>query len=129
MEDLISVIMSTYNESLDEIKKSAESVLGQTYKKIEYIVVLDNPQNTEIKSYFRTLPDSRIKLIENKTNVGLVRSLNKALQIAKGTYIARMDADDISASDRLPKIWTYMRSSTAVRIALIRCNLLCGVNS
>ena len=64
MEDLISVIMSTYNESLDEIKKSVESVLGQTYKRIEYIVVLDNPQNTEIKSYFKKLSDSRIKLIE-----------------------------------------------------------------
>ena len=111
MEDLISVIMSTYNESLDEIKKSVESVLGQTYKRIEYIVVLDNPQNTEIKSYFKTLSDSRIKLIENKTNVGLVRSLNKALQIANGTYIARMDADDISASDRLTNQVSYLKEN------------------
>ena len=117
MGDLISVIMSTYNESLDEIKKSVESVLGQTYKRIEYIVVLDNPQNTEIKSYFKTLSDSRIKLIENKTNVGLVRSLNKALQIANGTYIARMDADDTVLSTIVVTFFNGLANGAAVVIA------------
>ena len=45
MEDLISVIMSTYNESVSELRESIESVLKQTYSNIDFVIVIDNPNN------------------------------------------------------------------------------------
>lgn len=102
-KSLISVIMSAYNEQLDWIEKSMESILTQTYDHLEFIVVLDNPKNEELKEllYAYQSNDQRIKLIENEKNLGLVSSLNIALQHCTGEYIARMDADDISIRNRL----------------------------
>lgn len=101
MEDLISVIMSVYNESIDEIQKSVNSILNQSYSNIEFIIVIDNPDNTKLEKYLYSLNDPRIRIIKNEKNIGLVKSLNKAIALAKGNYLARMDADDISAVDRL----------------------------
>lgn len=107
----ISVIMSTYNESLDELNKSIGSILNQTYRNIEFIIVSDNPENNDIRVAVQTVKDSRIKFIENKTNIGLVQSLNKAFSKATGTFIARMDADDISKPTRLADEMQYMRQN------------------
>ena len=54
------------------------------------------------------LKDSRVTVVKNETNVGLANSLNRGLNMAKGEYIARMDADDISCSDRLRQQLEYM---------------------
>ncbi len=101
MEKMISVIMSTYNETIEELKSSVESILNQTYKNIELIIVDDNPQNMDIKTYLDNILDRRVKVIYNEKNLGLVNSLNKALLQCNGFYIARMDADDISCKIRL----------------------------
>lgn len=103
MSDLISVIMSTYNESNEEIRKSVNSILNQSYSNIEFIIVIDNPNNQELISCLQSFNDSRIKIIKNSENIGLVKSLNKAITASKGHYIARMDADDISKPARLEK--------------------------
>jgi glycosyltransferase involved in cell wall biosynthesis len=102
MEELISVIMSTYNEDPDWIKKSINSILNQTYSNFEFLIVLDNPKNKVIKDLVFEYQDkdNRIKVIQNKENMGLVNSLNIALEHCNGKYIARMDADDISIRDR-----------------------------
>lgn len=101
MEDLISVIMSSYNESIVELRESINSVLRQTYSNIEFIIVIDNPANVKLRDFVYSLSDSRIHIIENKSNIGLVQSLNKAIIASRGNYIARMDADDICRPDRL----------------------------
>lgn len=102
-KSMISVIMSTYNESPDYLEASIDSILNQTYTNLEFIIVIDNPQNEEIEKILNSYKskDNRIKIIKNKKNIGLVRSLNRALEVCKGEYIARMDADDISELDRL----------------------------
>lgn len=92
----ISVIMSAYNESFDELSRSIDSIINQTYKNIEFIIVSDNPENKEIKKAVQVANDQRIKYLENKENVGLVQSLNRAISEATGSIITRMDADDIS---------------------------------
>ena len=97
----ISVIMSVYNETLDELSSSINSIIKQTYQNIEFIIVDDNPKNKNIKTVVHKIKDPRIKFIENKKNVGLVQSLNKAISQATGCFIARMDADDISKRNRL----------------------------
>lgn len=101
----VSVIMSVYNEPLEILTESIESVLNQTYTDFEFIIVIDNPNFLEARFLIESFAkkDNRIKFFVNKTNLGLSKSLNKAISIAKGTYIARMDADDISISTRLEK--------------------------
>lgn len=98
MSPRISVIMSFYKEPVDWIRQSIDSILCQTYKDFEFIIVCDNPAYEEglalLKKYENI--DSRIKIIINEENIGLTKSLNKALSESKGRYIARMDADDIS---------------------------------
>lgn len=113
MDDLISVIMSTYNEEPDWIRDSIDSILNQTYKNLELIVVLDNPNNTMIKEILFKYQerDERIRLIQNKKNLGLVQSLNIALKYCKGKYIARMDADDISREDRISVEKEYLEKN------------------
>ena len=97
----ISVIMSVYSETVDELSSSIDSIIKQTYQNIEFIIVDDNPKNKNIKTVVHKIKDPRIKFIENKKNVGLVQSLNKAISQATGCFIARMDADDISKRNRL----------------------------
>lgn len=105
---LISVIMSTYNETLVELNKSLNSILNQTYENIEFIIVNDNPGNSVLANFMKSVNDPRVRFIINDSNMGLVASLNKALSCASGEYIARMDADDIAIKDRLEKQLEYL---------------------
>lgn len=112
-EDLISVIMSTYNEDLKWIEESVDSILNQTYRNLEFVIILDNPNNKQLKDMLEDYRDSdnRIKLIINEKNIGLVKSLNIALQHCTGKYIARMDADDISVENRLEQQKTHLEGN------------------
>lgn len=113
MNEFISVIMSTYNEKEEWLRKSIESILNQTHKNFEFIIVLDNPENRQIEKilFDYSLLDKRIKIIKNEVNLGLIKSLNKAILISNGEYIARMDADDISLENRLEHELEYMISN------------------
>lgn len=95
--------MSVYNEPLNILKNSVNSILKQTYSDFEFIIVVDNPALDTAIEYLnkQSTEDSRIKLMINSTNQGLVKSLNKGLKVAKGEFIARMDADDIADHKRL----------------------------
>ena len=112
----ISVVMSVYKEPLDWLHQSIDSILGQTFKDFEFIIICDNPKGKEsialLKDYSNQ--DNRIKLLFNEDNIGLTKSLNKGLAVAKGKYIARMDADDISMPERLEKQFCYMESHPEV---------------
>lgn len=105
MKELISVIMSVYNEEPEWVKLAIDSILNQTYEYFEYIIILDNPNNTNLDTLLSKYSekDSRILYSVNEKNIGLTKSLNRALNYAKGAYIARMDADDISFKDRFEK--------------------------
>ena len=107
----ISVIMSAYNESFDELSRSIDSIINQTYQNIEFIIISDNPENQDIKTAVYEANDQRIKFIENKENIGLVQSLNRAISKATGNFIARMDADDISRKTRLKDELQYMQQN------------------
>lgn len=99
---MISVLMSIYNETESELRESISSILSQTYSDFEFVIVNDNPANALIRtivSEFCNL-DSRIVYSENKENIGLAMSLNRAASISKGQYLLRMDADDISYPER-----------------------------
>lgn len=102
----VSVLMSIYNENKDEVDQSLNSLLQQTYKNIEIIIVIDNP-NEKIK-YKRILEpylneNKNIIVLYNDLNLGLAVSMNKAFNVSTGEYLARMDADDISFKVRIEK--------------------------
>ena len=101
----ISIVMSVYNEE-KYLREAIESILNQTYKDFEFIIIDDGSTDKSahiIKSY----NDPRIVLIQ-QNNTGLSPALNTGIKAAKGKYIARMDADDISHIDRLKYQITYM---------------------
>lgn len=110
---LVSVIMSTYKEEEIFLRQAIESILNQTYEDFEYIIILDNPDNNLhiriIKEYASI--DERIKFYVNEKNMGLTASLNKGLGLAKGKYICRMDADDISIDKRIENQKKYLEEN------------------
>lgn len=99
----ISVVMSVYNAE-KYLTEAVDSILGQTYSDYELILINDKSTDSsgDILNQYAN-QDPRIVILENEYNVGLTKSLNIGLAIAKGEYIARMDADDISVPDRFEK--------------------------
>lgn len=112
MDKKISVIMSAYNENIEWFEKSLISILNQTIKEIEVILIIDNHNNIELiniaKKYSQK--DNRIKLLINKENKGLVYCLNKGLEMSTTDIIARMDSDDISELNRLKIQLDYLNN-------------------
>lgn len=101
----ISVIMGVYNElNKDILMEAVNSILHQTFEDFEFIIY-DDGSCPEAATLLREVAglDERIKLIGQDENHGLAFSLNACIDEAKGKYIARMDADDISYSERLMK--------------------------
>lgn len=95
----VTVLMSVYNGE-KYLREAIDSILGQTFKDFEFLII-DDGSTDDSAEIIRSYTDSRIRLIQNEENIGLTRSLNKGLKLAKGQYIARMDADDISLLCRL----------------------------
>lgn len=98
--------MSIYNEKFIWVSQAINSILNQSYKNFELIIIVDNPDlDKNISEYIEKLSreDSRVILIKNLRNYGLAYSLNVGIQKAHGKYIARMDADDISMPERIEK--------------------------
>lgn len=113
----ISVIMSVYNTKEEYLKASIESILAQDFQDYEFIIVLDCPtdNSAEIAEAYAA-KDNRIVILHNETNLGLTISLNKGLSIAKGKYIARMDADDIAVPWRLSVQKRYLDENPDVGV-------------
>lgn len=119
-EPKVSVLMSSYNETYEVIRKSIASILNQSYRNIELILVDDNPENHSIIEVVDSFADSRIQIIRNGSNMGLVKSLNRGLEFVTGQYIARMDADDIAHKDRIQEQLTYLQKGN---YDLIGCSI------
>ena len=101
-DNKISVILPVYN-SQEYIGQSINSILDQTYKNFELIIIDDgSTDNSKEICKNLSMKDDRIVFIDN-SHKGLTISLNKALEIAKGKFIARQDADDISLPERFEK--------------------------
>lgn len=116
---IVSVIMPTYNTPEEYLKKAIESILNQSYSNLEFIIICDGSVNDEkiIEKY----KDSRIKIIKHAKNEGIAKSLNEAMNIAKGKYIARMDSDDISLKNRIKQQVKYMEENNDI--------VVCGMNA
>jgi len=115
---LVSILMSVYKEETGFLREAIESILNQTYKDFEFVIVGDTPLSDRervfgvIREY--ALKDRRIKFFPNENNIGLTKSLNAGLSHCSGKYIARMDADDISVSTRLEKQVVFMEANPKI---------------
>jgi glycosyltransferase involved in cell wall biosynthesis len=97
-EQLVSYLLPVFNAERT-IVEAVESVLKQTYKNIELLIIDDGCTDRSM-TLIRTFNDNRIRIISNGNNKGLVASLNIGLSEANGEYIARIDADDICSPNR-----------------------------
>ena len=103
---LISVLLSVYNDDKN-IKKSIDSILSQSYKNIE-LLVIDDCSTDKTFGILKEIKDSRIRIFRNKDNLGLTKSLNILINKSKGQIIARQDSDDISLPTRLEVQLNYL---------------------
>lgn len=104
----VSVVLPAYNAG-PYIAEAIQSILNQTYTNFELIVVNDcSTDDTE--EQILAIADSRIQYIKNAQNSGLIYNLNLGFSLAKGKYIVRMDADDISMPTRIATQVAYMEN-------------------
>ena len=110
---LVSVLMSVYNGA-STLEKAAASVLAQTYRDLELILCDDASTDDTWRIMQRIArSDARVTIFQNETNLGLGASLNECLSRAKGEFIARQDADDVSDPDRIERTMDFLLSSGA----------------
>ncbi len=105
----VSIIMGVYNCE-KYLRESIDSILNQTFKDWELIICDDGSSDKTyyiVQEYQSKYPE-RIKVIQNKKNLGLNETLNRCLKLAKGKYIARQDGDDISFKNRLEEEYNFL---------------------
>jgi glycosyltransferase involved in cell wall biosynthesis len=95
------------------LTEAVESILNQTFADFEFLIITEPGTNREIIDAYS---DRRIRHVEAPQVIGLARCLNLGIQMAKGEYIARMDADDVSFPDRLERQVTYLDEHQEVGI-------------
>lgn len=104
----VSVIMAAYNAET-YIEEAIRSVLNQTFKDFELIVVNDGSEDQTL-NVIKSIPDKRIKII-NLDNSGAANARNSGIRSSKGEYIAILDADDVALPDRLQKQVDFLDAS------------------
>ena len=107
--DLVSIIMPYYKKK-KYIKLAINSVIQQTYKNFELIIVYDD-ENKEDLNFLKKIikKNNRIKLLINKKNLGAGRSRNKGIKLSKGILIAFLDSDDVWKKNKLKKQIFFMK--------------------
>ena len=106
---VISVLLPVYNCS-EYINESVQSILKQTFSDFE-ILIIDDCSTDGTYEILQTFTDPRIKLFSKSINSGYTNSLNMAIKIAKGEYIARMDGDDICLPERFEKQIDFLKKN------------------
>lgn len=112
---LLTVLMPVYN-CRKYIKESVSSILSQTFSDLELLIIDDGSRDNTV-DMIRHINDPRIRIFQNKSNIGVAKSLNLGMEMAKGRFIARMDADDISLPNRLEDQVRFMTADPGIGIS------------
>ena len=110
----ISVVLPVYNGE-KHLHQAIESVLKQTFKDFEFIIINDGSTDNSI-NIIESFKDSRIRLIINNKNLKLIHTLNAGFKLAKGKYIARMDSDDIAHKKRFEKQIEFLEKNPDISV-------------
>jgi len=110
----VTVLMPVY-ESAPYLREAIDSILGQTFSDFE-LLIMDNASTDDGPAIVASYQDPRIRYVRNEENLGLPASLNRGLKLAKGEFIARMDSDDRSVSDRLERQVSFLDKHSDIGI-------------
>ena len=105
---IVSVLLPAYNAE-KYLRESIDSILNQTFTDFELLIINDGSTD-KTEEIILSYNDSRIRYIKNEMNLKLIKSLNKGIDLSRGKYIARMDADDISLPNRLKEQVEFMEN-------------------
>lgn len=120
----ISVLLSTYNNETS-IKESILSIINQTYQDFEFLIINDDStDNTEKIILDIAKHNNKIKYFRNKKRLGLTKNLNTLINYSSGTYIARIDADDIALSNRFQKQIEIFNQYGSVDVVFTDANII-----
>jgi len=123
MNDLVSVIIPTYNRSYF-VTEAIESVLCQTYPNIELIVVDDYSMDDTEEKLKPYKNKGKIKYIRNEKNKGISPTVNTGLLAANGKYIARLDDDDLFMPDKIEKQVKHFEEDPDVGMVTSGCLII-----
>lgn len=114
MRPVISVITAVHNDA-DYLQESIASIRSQNFGDFEFLIVDDASLDHSLRIIKQSAhQDKRIRVFSNNQNIGLTLSLNFALKKARGQYIARQDADDLSLPQRLTLQYQYLEKHPAI---------------
>ena len=114
----VSALMPVYNTNLTYLKETIESVLNQTYRDFEFLILNDSPENVELENFILEYAkkDERIKYFKNPQNLGISPSRNKLIDLAQGEFLAVIDHDDISVKERFEKEVAFLEANEEVGV-------------
>ena len=117
----ISILMSVYHgDKASYLDRALSSIwIDQTTKPEQVVLIEDGKLGKELRvviDRWKSLLNNRLTIVTNETNIGLTKSLNRGLKVATGTYIARMDSDDISTPNRLKLQAEYLDSHPDIMV-------------
>ena len=121
-KDMVTVIITTYKRRINQIKKAIESVLHQTYKNVELIIVDDSPDDfiyrKEVKKFCESIIDKKVTYIQHEKNLGACMARNTGLYLSKGKYISFLDDDDEYLPTRIEEMLSLFNDD----VVLVYCN-------
>ena len=113
--DLLISIILPYYKKLKFFKKTYNSILNQTYKNFELIIVYDDSDLVELKKIKEIIKNnSKTKIICNKKNLGAGPSRNKGIKLSKGNYLSFIDADDLWKKNKLQKQLKFLKKTITI---------------
>jgi glycosyltransferase involved in cell wall biosynthesis len=115
---VVSVLIPTFKPQPDYLRQALESILGQTFQDFEILILDDSPaeEHLVVAKVSAELKDPRIKVVGGGERQGLIASLNDGLKLAKGEFIARMDADDLSLPERFERQLAFMKANPDIAV-------------
>lgn len=111
----VTVLMPVYNGARF-LAEAVSSVLKQTLSDFELLAINDGSSDGSAE-ILASIRDPRIRIVDNGRNLGIIATLNKGLDLSRGEYIARMDADDVCLPNRLAAQISFMRDRPDVGVA------------
>lgn len=107
----VSVLTPLYNTRPQDLRAMIESILSQTFTDFEFLILNDSPDNSELGLIVNSYDDERIKYFVNESNIGITKSRNKLIDLARGQFLAIADHDDISMPHRLEQEVAFLKAN------------------
>jgi glycosyltransferase EpsE len=119
----VSVVMTTYGDEPERLRRAIDSIIAQTLTDLECIVVFE-PNDDNYAALVRTVTDPRVVLVQSAQARGKPACFNAGLEVARGRYIARMDSDDFAYSERLARQVAFLEANPGISVVGSAARLL-----